>query len=338
MASHSSTTTAYSRSYAQANPIDLTLDDEDEDIHTTERMTKRQCNHTRTFNANCQPSGSNLSRQQSSSGLSPAMSLSTLAPHTAPSTPSGSQTPQSSQSSSSYHHTYDAPVSNTVRPPLFKGPSTSAAFFQPQPHAAPSSNPLGQVPPPYSQAPGRPSSEVAARQVIDLTDSPSPPPPRSSQSQPQPPHPHSQQLHPSLGNLPMDLPPKTPVCIGVLPATALVLYPIPYLIPQDPNSMDAEWAPVRLQYEHLENKPNGASETINVRPPSRKAPTGEIIPGETFAVVEQKVATPLGPMLGKGLIRLDAKIRKVNRTVSPHTFCAQWQLMLHRCQYCNSKY
>ncbi|KAI0778401.1 SNF2 family N-terminal domain-containing protein [Trametes elegans] len=242
------------------------------------------------------------------------MSLSTLTPHTAPSTPSGSQTPQSSQSSS-YYHSYDAPVPNTVRPPLFKGPSTSAAFFQPQPHAAPSPNPLGQVPPPYSQASGRPSSEVAARQVIDLTDSPSPPPPRSSQSQPQPPHSHSQQLHPSLGNLPMDLPPKTPVCIGVLPATALVLYPIPYLIPQDPNSMDAEWAPVRLQYEHLENKPNGSSETINVRPPSRKAPTGEIIPGETFAVVEQKVATPLGPMLGKGLIRLDAKIRKVNRTV-----------------------
>ena len=114
----------------------------------------------------------------------------------------------------------------------------------------------------------------------------------------------------------MDLPPKTPVCIGVLPATALVLYPIPYLNPPDHNSQDCEWAPVRLQYEHLENKPSGQSETINIRPPSVKGLNGEIVPGETFAVVEQKIATHLGPMLGKGLIRLDAKIRRGNRTVS----------------------
>ncbi|EIW64254.1 uncharacterized protein TRAVEDRAFT_33062 [Trametes versicolor FP-101664 SS1] len=114
-----------------------------------------------------------------------------------------------------------------------------------------------------------------------------------------------------MGNLPVDLPPKTPVCIGVLPATALVLYPIPYVIPQDPNGMDAEWVPVRLQYEqHSDNRPASPTENINVRPPSCKSPTGEVIPGEVFAVVEQKVATPLGPMLGKGLIRLDAKIRR----------------------------
>ncbi|KAI0673352.1 SNF2 family N-terminal domain-containing protein [Trametes maxima] len=122
-------------------------------------------------------------------------------------------------------------------------------------------------------------------------------------------------MPPSFGNLPMDLPPKTPVCIGVLPATALVLYPIPYLVPQNPNAFDSEWAPVRLQYEQVENQPGGPSETINVRPPSCKAPTGEVIPGETFAVVEQKVATPLGPMLGKGLIRLDAKIRRGHRNL-----------------------
>ncbi|PIL31733.1 hypothetical protein GSI_06437 [Ganoderma sinense ZZ0214-1] len=113
----------------------------------------------------------------------------------------------------------------------------------------------------------------------------------------------------------MDLPPKTPVCIGNLSATALVLYPIPYLNPPDYSSQDFEWAPVRLQYEHLENKPSGQSETINIRPPSVKGSSGEIVPGETFAVVEQKIATHLGPMLGKGLIRLDAKIRRGNRTL-----------------------
>ena len=53
MASHTGTTTAFSRSYAQANPIDLTLDDDDEEIHTTERMSKRQCNNSRAFNASC---------------------------------------------------------------------------------------------------------------------------------------------------------------------------------------------------------------------------------------------------------------------------------------------
>ncbi|KAI0361389.1 hypothetical protein OH77DRAFT_1417643 [Trametes cingulata] len=309
MASQSTATAAYSRSYAQANPIDLTLDDDDEEIHTTERMSKRPCTSSRSFNASCTPSGSNpsLPRQQSSSGLSPAMSYSSLAPHAGPSTPSGSRTPQLGQASS-YYRDQDGPIPNTVRPPVFQGPSTSAAFFQPRPQAATTANPLDPAPPQSSATNGRHPSQSEARQVIDLTDSPSPPPSRASQSQAQPQPSHSQQLHPSLGNLPMDLPPKTPVCIGVLPATALVLYPIPYILPQDPNAIGPEWAPVRLQYEHVANKPAGASETINVRPPSCKAPSGEIIPGETFAVVEQKVATPLGPMLGKGLIRLDAKI------------------------------
>lgn len=311
------TTTAYPRSYAQANPIDLTLDDDDEDIHTTERMYKRPCTMSRTFNATYAPSSSNapLSRHQSSSssGLSPAMSLSTLAPQHAPSIPSGSHAQHPPQPQP-YYPGHDGPVPNTVQPPVFQGPSTSAAFFQPRPQAVPTTNPLDSAPPRYSQPQAGPSSNAAARQVIDLTDSPSPPPSHTPRSQAQP------HLQPTMGNLPMDLPPKTPVCIGVLPATALVLYPISYTVPRDPNSLEPEWAPVRLQYEHLENRPKGTSENINVRPPSSKTPSGEVIPGEVFAVVEQKVATPLGPMLGKGLIRLDAKIRRNQNvsTVLPH--------------------
>ncbi|KAG6818077.1 hypothetical protein H0H87_009232 [Tephrocybe sp. NHM501043] len=134
-------------------------------------------------------------------------------------------------------------------------------------------------------------------QVIDLTGSPSPPPSMLPPQQAQAP-----------STLPPDLPPKTPVCIGQLSVTALVLYPVSYLHPQDPSS-DSEWAHVRLQYEHNPNK-SGGSETIHIKAPHTRGPNGEQIPGEAFGVVEQKVATAIGPMLGKGLIRVDAKVRK----------------------------
>ena len=98
------------------------------------------------------------------------------------------------------------------------------------------------------------------------------------------------------------------------------MYPISYLNSPDPGNPEYEWAPVRLNYEQNASKPAGATETISIRPPSVKGLNGEVIPGETFAFVEQKVATFLGPMLGKGLIRLDAKIRRTNRSVSAHIF------------------
>lgn len=115
--------------------------------------------------------------------------------------------------------------------------------------------------------------------------------------------------------LPADLPQKTPVCIGQLTVTALVLYPIPYLRTHEPgmglvNSDVTEWAPVRTQYEQVPSKPLGAQETIHIKSPNMKGPAGDIIQGETFGVVEQKVANSLGPMLGKGLIRIDAQVRR----------------------------
>ncbi|KZT75059.1 hypothetical protein DAEQUDRAFT_660022 [Daedalea quercina L-15889] len=138
-------------------------------------------------------------------------------------------------------------------------------------------------------------SSSSSQQVIDLTSSPSPPP-----AAPRPPPPQH-------GNLPPDLPPKTPVCIGQLTVTALVLYPIPYLLAQE--SADAEWALVRLTYEHTPQKAAGP-ETIHIKTPSSKSPTGEILQGENFAFMEQKAAAFLGPMLGRGLIRLEAKVRR----------------------------
>lgn len=106
------------------------------------------------------------------------------------------------------------------------------------------------------------------------------------------------------------MPPKTPVCIGQLTVTALVLYPIGYLQPQGANApSDAEWAPIRMNYEHNAARPD-STDTIHIRTPNTSNAKGESVPGESFGVVEQKVATYLGPMLGKGLIRLDGKVRR----------------------------
>jgi len=135
-------------------------------------------------------------------------------------------------------------------------------------------------------------AEPVPHQIIDLTGrSPSP--------------------EPQIRGLPLDLPPRTPVCIGQLPATALVLYPINYLNPggEQPVGSEKEWAPVRLNHEHNPSKPS-AQDTIHIRTPTSRGTLGESLGGETFAVVEQKIANIVGPMLGKGLIRLEAKVRK----------------------------
>ena len=114
---------------------------------------------------------------------------------------------------------------------------------------------------------------------------------------------------PQVRSLPPDLPPRTPVCIGQLTATALVLYPVNYLNPcgEQPVGSEKEWAPVRLNYEHT--KASG-QDTIHIRTPTSRGTLGESLGGETFGVVEQKVASTVGPLLGKGLIRLEARVRK----------------------------
>ena len=151
----------------------------------------------------------------------------------------------------------------------------------------------------------RPTTIHSPNNVIDLTHSPSPP---------------SSPL--LLGTpLPDDISPRTPVCIGQLTVTALVLYPVSCLQPHDPTQAEADWASVRLQYEHNPHKQPGTTETIHIKTPHTKSPAGEVIQGEAFGVVEQKVASHLGPMLGKGLIRLDAKVRRGMPNVSiPRSF------------------
>jgi SWI/SNF-related matrix-associated actin-dependent regulator of chromatin subfamily A3 len=89
-----------------------------------------------------------------------------------------------------------------------------------------------------------------------------------------------------------------------------VLYPIAYLNRGPVGDGPAEtvdWACVRTQYEHDARK---EKETIHIRSPNWRTPAGEQMQGENFAVMEQRVATVLGPMLGKGLIRIEARIRR----------------------------
>ncbi|KZV77672.1 hypothetical protein PENSPDRAFT_567952 [Peniophora sp. CONT] len=101
--------------------------------------------------------------------------------------------------------------------------------------------------------------------------------------------------------------PKTPVCIGQLNVTALVTYPTNYTQPTPGVIPDLDWAPVRLYYDKDTNI--SGQDTIHVTtPPVKGAPTTT----NKFAVVESRVALVLGPMMGKGLIRLDGKVKRAH--------------------------
>ncbi|KAH7885941.1 SNF2 family N-terminal domain-containing protein [Phlebopus sp. FC_14] len=276
--------------FSQSNHIDLTVDDDDSPPPSSSDQT-----HMR------QHPDSSARPPRQSLFYDPVHSSSHIPSHVTkfplpqqPSFRSSSPTvprdplhvPQSLQSTHMYR-------------PAFVGPSHSSAnpTALAHPYHSPSTRYVtASTPTTLPQPPSNPSVAPSNYQVIDLTDSPSPP--------------SSPHLRPPVFNaLPDNLPPKTPVCIGQLTVTALVLYPLQYLQPQDPNRVEADWGNVRLQYEHNPHKP-GATETIHIRAPHAKSPSGELTQGEAFGVVEQKVATHLGPMLGKGLIRLDAKVRR----------------------------
>ncbi|KAI0030206.1 SNF2 family N-terminal domain-containing protein [Vararia minispora EC-137] len=106
--------------------------------------------------------------------------------------------------------------------------------------------------------------------------------------------------------LPADMDPKTPVCIGQLNVTALILYPTPYLNPSPGVIPELDWALVRTSHDRNPNRP-GNEDTIHIRTPPTKDPPG---PGDDFGVLEQKVSAVLGPMMTRGLIRLDAIIKR----------------------------
>ncbi|KAF9457347.1 SNF2 family N-terminal domain-containing protein [Collybia nuda] len=283
--------------YERSNQIDLTLEDEDgSEQYPSQQFTKPLRPELPLASSSSLNTHYTPSRELTLSGTPLSMP-----PFTSHNSQGVSAISNSALSKSAHHsdivfHSPNSPQSQGMYRPAFAVPS---AFFTPrhshQPDTpSPSSSPVFLSDPIHNSHLA--NSESPNRQVIDLTGSPSPPPAVLNRP-------------PILSTLPPELPPKTPICIGQLTVTALVLYPVPYLLPQDPNSGELEWAPVRLQYEHNPHKPGG-SETIHIKAPHVRGPHGEAITGEGFGVVEQKVATYLGPMLGKGLIRLDAKVRK----------------------------
>lgn len=259
---------------SRANPIDLTDDDDDLDIdeylHSPTLTTGRIAN---TFSRN----GISLGPLSSQQPVPKAPATLSTAPFN-PILPSLSPSMHSVDARAAYQPQFSVP---SMRPSPLGGvaPHTQSHHI-PSAYAAPGR-------PGVTSAPGYPP-------VIDLTSTPSPPP----------------MMAPMLNSLPPDLPLKTPVCIGQLQVTALVLYPIQYLTPSEHGGPDAEWACVRTQYEHCPQKAPNSQETIHIKSPNWKTPMGENIVGETFGVVEQKVASALGPMLGKQLIRVEARVRR----------------------------
>lgn len=281
------------------NPIDLTHDDEEAQYHSprskraySDSLDSRSTDH-------CSPS-----RYQTNSPSTTLRSTNAIFPSSTPDHPPPPQSPTPQLNySSPYPEPYRPPYMNHITHMNHNPPSRQQSL-QPPPlsrHYYQHSQHMHPTPPPFPQGlrpplPHLSSSGSIGHQVIDLTDSPSPPPATPY------------NVPPGLYPVNPDDPPKTPVCIGQLQVNALVLYPISYLLPRD-QSQEVEWASVRLQYEHNPHR-MGNSETIHIRTPSDRTPNGEIISGDNFAVVEQKVATSLGGMLGKGLIRLEARIRR----------------------------
>ncbi|KAJ3838845.1 SNF2 family N-terminal domain-containing protein [Lentinula raphanica] len=257
-------------------PIDLTGDDDDDDIdqYIIPPLPKRiRVDNHQSRNGSGSTTFASRPPSASSSTSSSVASTPTGNPHNMH--PSPFTNPRS-------QHTLPTP--EAYRPP-FAGPSNSAAFFPQKTPRAPA--PMHHQPSVYHSPP-----KSSSGNFIDLTRSPSPPL-------------QSQYTFQNGDHLPPDLDARTAICIGQLSATALVLYPVPYIV-QEPGATEPSWVPVRLQYEHNPSKIEG-SETIHIKVPSNVPGTGVC---DSFGVVEQKVATNLGGLLGKGLIRIEAKVRK----------------------------
>ncbi|KAL0951422.1 hypothetical protein HGRIS_008114 [Hohenbuehelia grisea] len=309
MTAHTTPTFAPSLSNLSLNPgqglspsnhIDLTLDDDDnphESFHDARSAKRARIEHF------ARPSSLPLGRSRTPSGapaqLGVPPSMPGFANYTQRASMSTPMNTSPSFSSGPFPPPFVSPLqasssSGPYRPP-YAPPAPVARYAVQQQQVQQTnmtrSSSFSAFTPPLQPNPSASSSSTP--QVIDLTDSPSPPP-RSYNLPP--------QTQPKLN-------PKSPVCIGQLTVTSLVLYPVGYLNAEFPNSSEPEWASVKLRYEPNINKPPG-NESIHLSTPPSTAPNGEVVPGETFAFVEQRVASALGPMLGKGLIRLDARVRR----------------------------
>ncbi|KAF4605045.1 hypothetical protein EYR40_003828 [Pleurotus pulmonarius] len=293
---------------SQANHIDLTLDDDDayHDPYGQERYAKRpRIERTDSMQSSAMSFPPVNNFRSSPTNHSAFVSSNAHSGYAA--APNGNRVVQSSSHISPNSSPFYQPYT-----PMSATPAVSPFYAAQQRQEAhnPLRNSMSMPAIPSVSSP-RPLGPAASDpQVIDLTNSPSPPP-----------------THPLHANTPLpdDLSPKTPVCIGQVHANALVLSPIPYVVV--PNGPENEWASVRLRYEPP--SPD-KKETIQIRTLDIRADNGELLPGEMFGVVEHKATCVVGPMLYKGLIRIEAQVRKVARPVSPPNEAHELFLMLYQ--------
>ncbi|KAG8941337.1 hypothetical protein FRC00_012422, partial [Tulasnella sp. 408] len=198
--------------------------------------------------------------------------------------------------------TYTSTPSLAGYPPTpSSGMSTPGINITPGPYfgrpTAPQTLTTQDLPPTYSPA-AIGSAIPQQKSVIDLTNSDTPSPPTG------------QLVNPAIDPKKKDAR-KDVVCIGELTVTALVLYPIDYLVASPNNPTREEWVPVRLMYDGAGKKRSRVNEeTIRITTPVTKGPDGQPAGNDDFGVVEQRVANVLGPLMAKVLIRVTATIRR----------------------------
>lgn len=176
----------------------------------------------------------------------------------------------------------------------------------------------------YAPATASPYRTMPPRQVIDLTG-----------AQVQSPYsPYSPQPPATTGTSGAMGTPKDGrrdvVCIGQISATALILYPVNYICPQPGQpapplaATPDDYVAVRLKYDDASkrrqrNPGQAAEETIQIQVPHYKGGVSgnENLGGEEFGVVEQRVASVLGPLMQKVLIRLEAHVRRATTSTAP---------------------
>ena len=131
-------------------------------------------------------------------------------------------------------------------------------------------------------------------------------------------------------NVSSDLPSITPVCIGELTVTALIQHQAGHLtFDGEQLGPEEEWAPVSLTHEYDFSE---MRDTIHIRASTSGGSRGvESYSDEPLGVVEQKIASKLGPMLRKGSIRLEAKLRKGLPNVSSSKLCPVSLINSHLC-------
>lgn len=275
-------------------PIDLTKDDDENDQrHTKRARTDAAPSQQQTTTPAYAQYGNNNHYAYPSPTPSPYPTQGAWSPQNIPQgydsttqpTP-GSYNPQQAY----YRQNYAAPP-----------PAASPSYFPEGSYSAQPQRPPQQA---YNGYPAQPQQQqqtyqqTPAHNVIDLTGTP-----------------------PPAAAPPKDVR-RDVVCIGQLHATALVLYPIPYVCVTaagasgaPPSHNGDDYVTVRLKYDDSSKKrarfqQQQPEETIQIAAPHHKGPSGETLGGEDFGVVEQRVATVLGPLMQKVLIRLEATVKR----------------------------